>query len=777
MLAIIVAFQLTVMVAMRYSVSTAVDQQLHRQLEVGSRVWAQSHDTELVQLTERLLVLADDFGFKQAVATEDPPTLASVLANQSERLGAQFGLLLSPGGEPTAHHLPDGANLTPADLQAALATAREQGFAAGVAALAGQPVRYALVPVFAPELIAWVAVGERIGRESLQRFELIAGLDGALLLGEECRLLAQAEPLAVLSGQDAFCASLDPSLAEQEWPQLEVLSGRPLRAERLTRSGATPVWLLMSSAREQALEPFAGLQSRALWLGLVAALLTLLVASWIGARVSRPVAQLADAARRMRRGDYDTLVEVRGNDEIGELARAFTRMQRAISERERHILHQASHDALTDLPNRDQALERLATVMQERDGVIAHGAVVLVDIGRFREVNDLFGQAFGDEVLVRCADRLKGVVRGQDMVARVGSNEFLVLMYGIGPEEAQSRAERLIAAMQAPLVLSRTELALEVSVGVALFPDDAVDAAQLLRRSDIALGAAKHGGLPVAVYRQGSEEAHLRRLRLIGDLRHAEERGEFLLVYQPQMALLDERPVHAEALLRWRHPELGSVPPDEFVALAEHAGLIPSITRFVITRAVEQLDHWRRSGIRCGVAINLSALDLARPDLPETVLGLLSRHRIEPDALVIEVTESAVMQDLSQAIETLHKLRSAGIPIAVDDFGTGQSTLAQLKRLPVDQLKIDKSFVTGLREGTDDERIVSSVVQLAHAMSLVVVAEGVETEEGLAVLRRHGCELAQGYVHARPLPAEEFAQWWRSRSGPGRLAASVAPAP
>jgi diguanylate cyclase (GGDEF)-like protein len=502
----------------------------------------------------------------------------------------------------------------------------------------------------------------------------------------------------------------------------------------------------------------------------LAALITLAVASWIGARVSRPVAELAHAAARVRQGDYGTLLEPKGEDELGDLARAFAGMQAAISERERRILHQATHDALTDLPNREQALQRLAAVMEGEGEEIIHGAAVRVDIRHFREVNDLLGQTFGDEVLVRCAERLRGVVRGQDLVARVGGNEFLVLMHGIGAVDAHARVERLIVAMQAPLVLSQTELALDVSVGVALFPEDAVDAAQLLRRSDIALGVAKQGGKSVAVYEQGREEAHLRRLKLIGDLRHAEERGELSLAFQPQFALAAPRRLHAEALLRWSHPDLGNVPPDEFIPLAEHAGLVPSITRFVIGRALEQLVSWREQGIECGVAVNLSALDLSRPDLPEVVLGLLARHRIEPEALVLEVTESAVMQDLSQSIDTLRKLRSAGICIAVDDFGTGQSSLAQLKRLPVDQLKIDKSFVMGLRSGTDDERIVSSVVQLAHALSLVVVAEGVETEEGLEVLRQHGCELAQGFLHSRPLSAAAFTAWWTQRVWLGRLA-------
>lgn len=771
MLAIIIAFGLTVLVTTRYAVSTAVDQQLHRQLEVGSRVWNQSHDAQLAQLTERLLLTAEDFGFRQAVATADPPTLESVLGNQVERLGVQYAILLDVDGQTTSRYLPDSVKLPDVDFGTILRAARRDGFAAGVVSLSGQPLRFALVPVFAPQLVAWVAVGERIERDTLERFELISGLDAGLLVGFDCQLAAASGPLSSLQQAPGFCAQVDAGLVAQEWNEVEALGGRPLLAIRLSAETATPVWLLMSSSRELAMRPFEGLQSRALWLGIGAALLTLVLASWIGARVSRPVARLAEVAARIREGEYDSDLAVSGNDELGQLADAFSSMQRAIAEREQRILHQAGHDRLTGLPNREQALGRLSGMVGAAGQDSAPGAVVRIDIRRFREVNDLLGHQFGDEVLVHCAERLRGVVRGDDLVARVGGNEFLVLMQGISPADALDRVGRLTAAMQAPLLLSRTELKLDVSVGIALFPDDVVDAAQLLRRSDIALASAKRGGVPLAVYESGKEEAHLRRLRLIGDLRHAEERGELHLAFQPQVALDGDVKSHAEALLRWRHPELGNVPPDEFIALAEYAGLIPSITRFVIDRALQHLSAWRSSGMDCGVAVNLSALDLLRPELPEVVLELLGRYGVPPGALVVEVTESAVMQDLATSIAALQRLRQAGVLVAVDDFGTGQSSLAQLKRLPVDQLKIDKSFVMALRAGTDDEQIVGSILQLAHGLSLVVVAEGVETEDGLAVLRARGCELAQGYLLSRPLSAEDFQQWLQRSQGGGALAA------
>lgn len=765
------------MLAVRLSVHDAVGEQMHHDLVVGRRVWEQSSDVRLRQLLDRLLVLSEDFGFKEAVATGDPPTLQSALANAGGRIGAPFAILLSPTGELLGRQLPVAAEINRDALATLLTAAQAEGFAVGVAAVAEVPVSFALVPVFAPNLIGWVGVGVPLDEQALGELTGITALGAALLVGDDCRIAARAGGLVDWTPGESVCGVQAPEQAAnvQEW---EEPGGRLLNRLRLSAPGSEAVYLVLGSSRETAMQPFLALNQLVLWLAAGATALAILLAVWLGRLVSRPVGELAAAAARIRQGDYGTTLAVTGGDELAELADTFNRMQRGIAEREQRILHQASHDGLTGLANRERALQRLRELLREaHGGRRSAGAVLKIDIRRFKEINDLLGHAFGDKVLQRAAERLRTAVRDADVVARLGGNEFLVLLLGVEADAAESRAQRVGESLQRPLDLDGTEIRLEIAIGLALYPDGDVDDAALVRRADIALQRAKQRGHLLERYLAGHDERHLRQLRLIGDLRHAIERNELSLAFQPKVEVVSGRVNRCEALLRWDHAELGRVAPDEFIPLAERAGLVGSLTAFVLDSAIAQVQRWRCEGVHAGVAVNLSALDLVDETLPDLVLRTLQRYEVAPAELIVEVTESAVMQDLKLSLETLHRLRRVGVRIAVDDFGTGQSSLAQLKRLPVDELKIDKSFVMTLLPGTDDEQIVQSIVQLAHALSLTVVAEGVESETGLQVLRRHGCETVQGYLFSRPLDAEGFARWWRQRASGPRLAGGVAAPP
>jgi EAL domain-containing protein (putative c-di-GMP-specific phosphodiesterase class I) len=311
--------------------------------------------------------------------------------------------------------------------------------------------------------------------------------------------------------------------------------------------------------------------------------------------------------------------------------------------------------------------------------------------------------------------------------------------------------------------LEGTPLRLDIDLGLVPFERDGhgvlPDARTLLRRIEIANDLAKREGQAIALYREGMDEQHLRQLAIVGELRGAIEGDQFSLHYQPKIEIPTRDVRHAEALLRWTHPTLGRIGPDEFIPLAERAGLVGRLTRWVVDRAFADMAAWRRGGLDVGVAINLSAIDLADPELPDAVLERLRNHEVPAAAVIVEVTESAVLADLDRAIASLNRLRAEGLRVSVDDFGTGQSSLGQLKHLPADELKIDKSFVLQLAPGSEDERIVQSIVQLGHALGLKVVAEGVETEAGLEVLARLQCDVAQGYHFSRPLPVEALTAW------------------
>ncbi|GIX37291.1 MAG: phosphodiesterase [Silanimonas sp.] len=758
--ALVVGLQVAGWLTVRVAVERSISQQLEAQLRVGEKVWARLHEAKLRQLLERVSVLAEDFGFKEAIALQDGPTLESVLESAERRIGAPYGAILAADGTLLAQRLPAGVALPASALQGLVAEARQDGFSAGIVALSGEAVSYALVPVYAPDLVGWLALGRSFGTEEVDELADITGLSPRVVLrdGSGWRTMQGV----AMSGADQ--AALDTGAARL------ALGGEdddnPRLALRLSAEHLTPVYLLIGADRQLAMAPYAGLQAQVLALSLAAAVLAMLAAGLVSRRVSGPLGALARAASRIRRGEYGTAVPVEGNDEFATLAEAFNAMQQGIAEREQRIVHQAGHDALTGLPNRERALALLTARLA--DTRLMQGTLAMVDLRHFHEVNDLLGHGHGDLALVEVANRLRAAVRGEDLVARLGGDEFLVGFWAMDASAAQARFEALARALTAPMEVQGAPLQLEVDLGLVAFARDAdgalPDARTLLRRVEIANQLAKREGRGIGLYREGMDEQHLRQLAIVGELRAAIEDGQFSLVYQPKVDLVTRGVRHVEALLRWTHPSLGRIGPDEFIPLAERAGLVGVLTRWVLERAFTDLAAWRAAGFSHGVAINLSAIDLADPELGAAVMDRLRAHGVPPTQVIIEVTESAVLADLDRAVATLKALRAEGLQVSVDDFGTGQSSLGQLKRLPADELKIDKSFVLQLVPGSDDERIVQSIVQLGHALGLKVVAEGLETEAGLEVLSRLRCDVAQGYHFSRPLPLDALLDWLRARA-------------
>jgi diguanylate cyclase (GGDEF)-like protein len=427
--------------------------------------------------------------------------------------------------------------------------------------------------------------------------------------------------------------------------------------------------------------------------------------------------------------------------------------------------HESLHDSLTGLANRAFFQQRLAQVLEAKR---ATSAVLLMDLDRFKEVNDTLGHHHGDLLIKEIGRRLATQIRGDDLLARLGGDEFAVLMANIGEKEAVATAERIRAALAEPMHLQGVSMEVTASVGVALAPLHAADAATLMQRADVAMYTAKQGYTGVQVYRAELDDYSPRRLALAGSLRGAIEDGQLSLRYQPQARVKDDAVVGAEALVRWEHPEYGEVPPDDFIGIAEQTGQIRELTRFVLDEAIRECSVWAAAGTPIAVSVNVSVRNLLEADLVETVSTLLERHGVSPYNLTLEITETHLMADPARTAEVLRALARAGVRVSIDDFGTGYSSLGYLKQLPVSELKVDKSFVRDLAPGSDDAAIIRAIVQMARALRLEVMAEGVENAETEELLREIGCDGMQGYHLARPMKALAFREWLRERDTTAR---------
>ncbi len=718
-----------------------------RQLTAGARNFSNLIDQDRRQLELAASVLAGDFGFREAIATQDRATVRSVLRNHGTRIGARVMMVLSLDGEVIVDTQHPGAAPHPFPFGDLLHAAQQNGRSGGVAQMADALIyQIVIVPILTPVRSAWVVMGFPVEDGWAAELARASGLDVSVV--------AAPAGIRASSLAPALRGALEkmPWTALGEQPRPLTLAGQDYHAVALPFGPQARVLLLHSLEHGEAV--FRELE-RILEIIAASGIALFVIGSfWLARRIAGPVNALARAARRIEAGDYGHAVAVAAPDEIGQLAASFESMRTGIAAREQKIIRLAYEDTLTGLPNRVRLAERVAGLDAEAAAMVA-----VLDLDRFAPINDALGHPVGDRLLQQVGVRLAGLLPPHGVLARLWGDEFAFVVEGADPESARKFATRLLAALREPIAVDGQRLDVSGSLGIAFRPADGRDMDTLLQRAELAMYSAKRRQCGYTLAAEVGAGPPPEQLSLIGEMRQALERHEFVLHYQPKLALASNRIVAAEALLRWQHPQRGLVPPGLFIPFAEQTGFIREITPWLLGEVAAQAARWRELGIAVVLSANLSARDLLNPDLVVLMRELLAMHELPPAALCLEITESALMEDPALALSHLAELAAIGLKLSIDDYGAGQASLSYLKSLPVHEIKIDQSFIGSLATSPKDAAIVRSTIALGHALGFSVVAEGIETEADLRWLKGAGCDIGQGYFISRPLAAPAFADW------------------
>jgi diguanylate cyclase (GGDEF)-like protein len=745
------------------------------EFSVGERVFARVLAQNSERLSQAATVLAADFAFRDAIATGDTATLASALENQGARINAQAVLYVDLKGQVIADSLRPDAHPHPFELEQLIERARAQGGASTIDLLHQQAYQLIAVPVKAPLTIGWIVVCFPLDHVLAQDLARLTGLDVSFAIERagQWSIFATTLPAPVAddlrSRLPAYTLALDTRALQMPDGQHQ------LRLVQL--SGDAHIAAVLQRPIASAMAGFRTLRATLEILGFLSLAISIGGSVMIALSVTRPLELLLGAVRRIRGGDYSERVEVLRDEEIGALAQGLEHMRTGIAEREQRILKLAYEDSLTQLPNRSQFSQALEQGISQAHSRHEALAIMVMDLDRFKYVNDSLGHGVGDHVLREVGRRLRLIQAGTGSVARLGGDEFALLVPASSTAAVTETAKSIIAALEVPIIFQGQPLDVGTSIGIAMYPAHGENSETLVRNADIAMYVAKRGRTGWAIYEKNYDTSQQEHLSLLGELRHAVEHNELRLHYQPKVDLNSATVSACEALLRWDHPRRGVVPPAAFIPFAEHTGYIKVLTRWVLEEAVRQIGQWRREGMELQVSVNISARDLLNRDLPDMISELLARHGVHAGLLCLEITESGFMEDPANAITVLEHLSRIGLALSIDDYGTGYSSLSYLMRLPAKELKIDRSFVSQVCGNSDLTAIVSSTIEMGHRLGMKVVAEGVEDGEGYALLRKLGCDTAQGYYMSPPLPPEAFQAWMDGRLPLTRSSSKLEAAP
>ena len=748
---LVVLTTITIFASVWLATSEQTQSRLKRDLIIAENVLQRVLQNREDLLYNSAYVLTADFGFKQAVASGDKGTIDSALSNHGQRIKADLMALVSLDGK-TVTSAPAVLKMQyPFPYPAVINNVLKKGGDSSLMMLDGQLYQVIMLTIDAPTPIGIALIGFKLDNSILTQLNKMTQLETTLQV-----FTGQTEVYKISTLPEAAVSTALVNINQRpSWLSITVTKDTPYISKQFTLADdlGSQTIITLSEDAQKLFADFTSLQFGIVVICVFAILLATLLAALLSKKISQPLTLLAGIAERISVGNYTKDVTVGSNTkEVRLLSEAFTSMQTNIQSREQEIIFQARHDPLTSLYNRLY----IETLLDSKFLGKSSFLVVGINICGFRGINDVFGYHNGDLCLKELALRLS---QFDGVTARLNGGELLWLPNN---EPSKESINSLKSALEVPI--DTGDVVINVSVAMALIdcPKDANNTEEVFKRLNIVLDEAQITSGLVLNFNSKLEERYTRRLSIITELKNTLERtgDELSLNYQPKLDLKKGRVSHVEALIRWTNPRLGFVSPEDFIAIAEQAGLIEDITSWVINRAIEDAVRFRQANLNVSVAINLSAKDIMNPALLTNVLALLKDKNLDTACLSFEITEGDLVKDHDMAIIHLQAFRDEGFEIAIDDFGTGYSSMAYLQNLPVNTLKVDKSFVLKLHEQDGDQKIVKTVINLAHSFDMNVVAEGVENIQALALLSDWGCELAQGYYICKPTSADKFITWY-----------------
>jgi diguanylate cyclase (GGDEF)-like protein len=752
-LLVVLGAQVASVIAVLIASAKDANERAYVQMESGTQLFRGIMANREKVLTQSVRPLAADGEFQRAIASGDTERISTELATRIDWADADTAVLIGLDGSVIASA---GAAVLNDKLLLRLTQKPRTAITVN-----NKTYEMVTVAVESPGVIAWVSIGFIVDDTLAQQLNTITGLEITFLTGADSGRISFLGSSLPRADRDLILnAVLQIAGGNDMQEAIETLETRYISERDYFFPEGDEIFVVLQKPLVEAMAAYEALRGTLLHAAATTLICALIMAAILSRSITQPLRGLLLAARRMRVGDYSKKLDITSRDEFGELASAFEAMREGIAEREQRIIYQAQFDALTGLPNRLQGIELLRTKLREASGRPV--AIIIMHLQRFREIQSSLGHEIGDEVLRQTAQRLRGMLDDDIVLARLEGDQFLIISPETNRDQGKLLANQLSELLDAGLSVQSVNVTLDACIGFCISPEHGRQPDELLKRAAVAKNDAQHSINRIRLYQNGREARHVRQLAILGDLRRATEEDELKLYLQPKIALENTLVCGAEALLRWDHPELGRIPPNEFIPLAESAGSIFMITEWVIERTIQQCSHLKNHDINLPVAINLSGQDLMNNKLPGIISAALKRHDMDAGHLILEVTEEAVVQDVERAALVLGELKTMGCMTSLDDFGTGYSSLSHLQKLPVDELKIDRTFVTQLPDDPQNAAIVKSVIELAHNLGLEVVAEGVETTAALRWLREQGCERAQGFYLSKPMPAELFVSWLRS---------------